>query len=102
MITTRKEKGARFATFEQALTAFSAMQFDYMKRGFLVSCNVCTEVGYIQLTIHFDYHHVPSEPSGSMYTIKEYSSFNISEVIDGKPGRVRTVDYFFEVDNQFN
>lgn len=97
MIKTGKKNGTKFATYEQALTAFSSIQFDYMKRGYLVSSNVCTEVGYIQLTVHFDLNHVPSEPLGAMYTTRECSSFERKDWQPGEPRRIRTVDYTFEI-----
>lgn len=102
MIKTRTKNGVKFATYEQALKAFSSIQFDYMKRGFLVSSNVCTEVGYIQLTIHIDPVHQPAEPAGSMYTTREYSSFERKDWSPGEPRRVRTIDYTFEVNKSTN
>ncbi len=102
MIKTRKKIGTKFATYEQALKAFSSIQFDYMKRGFLVSSNVCTEVGYIQLTIHFDLNRVPSESFGAMYSTREYSSFERKDWQPGEPRRIRTVEYTFEIDKSTN
>lgn len=102
MITIRKDNGVKFATYEQALKAFSSMQFDYMKRGFLVSCNVCTNVGYIQLTVHFDLDNPPTESAGFIYSKKEISSFLPSDVTLIEPGRIRAVDYYFDVDYKTN
>lgn len=102
MIKTRKKNGTKFATYEQALKAFSSIQFDYMKRGFLVSSNVCTDADYIYLTIHIDPAHQPTEPAGAMYTTREYSSFERKDWQPGEPRRIRTVDYTFEIDKSTN